>query len=65
MREIPILDDETCQSKQRTSTQTSARALLQKLLNNLRLGVVAVVFSHHCTELSKLSEEAVLVLRVA
>lgn len=37
------------------STPTSTGALLEEFLNNLRLGIVAVVFRHRGTELAKLS----------
>lgn len=43
---------------------TSTCALPEELLNNLCLNVVAVVFCHHGTEFTKLSEETILMLRV-
>lgn len=43
---------------------TSTGALPQELLDDLRLGVVAVVFGHGGAEFTELSEEAVFVLGV-
>lgn len=52
------------QNKKWINTLTSSCALPEELLNSLCLDIVAVVFCYHGTQLTKLSEEAVLVLRV-
>lgn len=44
---------------------TSSRSLLQEILDDLRLHVVAGLFSNHGTELPELSQQAVLVLWIA
>lgn len=45
--------------------RTSSRSLLQEILDDLRLHVVAGFFSDHGTELPELSQQAVLVLWIA
>lgn len=50
--------------KQPDNAPTSTGALPQELLDDLRFGVVAVVFGHRGAEFAELSEEAVFVLGV-
>lgn len=59
-----IQQQKSAEAHKQTHRPTSSWALPEELLNDLCLGVVAVVFCHCGTQLSELSEEAVLVLRL-
>lgn len=65
VKSLNIKNKQTKRNSKLKLRPTSSCALLQELLYNLCLAVVAVVFSHHCAEFAKLPEEAVFVLDVA